>query len=172
MLTFLIPVVKSDFCKSIRKESTKSSAPPVLLPLGAFVWKTFKKWCSMSVRSSGDCCDFCLYQRNMGHRNWVRLPKKLKVLILEPSSLNFLQARLYRLFFNFFQKLQKSPRVVSGGKMRKRKQKGSIPQCKNVQKYIFLETRTLDLRQINVTETSLLKLFHTRAPRGHLALRV
>ena len=31
-------------------------------------------------------------------------------------------------------------------------QKDPFPQCKNVQKYIFWETRTLDLRQIDVTE--------------------
>ena len=55
------------------------------------------------------------------------LLKKLKVLILEPSSLNFLQARLYRLFFNFFQKLQKSPGVVSDGKMRKSDYVGPFP---------------------------------------------
>ena len=86
----------------------------------------------------------------MGHR--YCLLKKIQVLILEPSSLNFLQAKLYRLFFNFFQKLQKSPGVVSGGKTRKSEQMDPFPQCKNVQKYIFLETRTLDLRQIDVTE--------------------
>ena len=55
--------------------------------------------------------------------------------------------------------------MVSGGKMRKRKQKGSIPQCKNVQKYIFLETRALDLRQIDVTEHHFLNS-STQEPQG------
>ena len=86
----------------------------------------------------------------MGHR--YCLLKKIQVLILEPSSLNFYQAKLYRLFFNFFEKLKKRSGVVSGGKTRKSKQRDPFPRCKNVQKYIFLETRTLDLRQIDVTE--------------------
>ena len=75
-------------------------------------------------------------------------------------------------FFNFLQKLQKSPRVVSGGKMRKRKQKDSFPQCKNVQKYIFWKTWALDLRQIDATEHRFLNS-STQEPQGAtLALRV
>ena len=112
----------------------------------------------MSVRSSDvrrfcDFCDICLYSLNMTlHGTPLLLTEENQVLILETSSLNFCQAKLYRLFFNFFQKLQKSPGVVSGGKTRKSEQRDPFPQCKNVQKYIFLETRTLDLRQIDVTE--------------------
>ena len=109
-----------------------------------------------SVRPSGDCCDFCdicLYSLNIAlHGTPLLLTEENQVLILEPSNFFIPTGILYRLFFSFFQKLQKSPRVVSGGKMRKREQKDSFPQCKNVQKYIFLETRAIDLRQIDVTE--------------------
>ena len=111
------------------------------------------------VRPSGVRCpsgDFAIFAFTGNPRDTetgcLCLPKKQKVLILEPSSLNFYQAKLYRLFFNFLEKLIKSSGVVSGGKMRKSEQRDPFPQCKNVQKYIFLETRTLDLRQIDVTE--------------------
>ena len=148
-----------------------------LLPLGAFVWKTFKKWCPFGVRCpSGDFVIFAIFAFTvltwpyMGHR--YCLLKKIKCSFLEPSSLIICQDQLWWLFFSFFQKLQKSPRVVSGGKMRKRKQKDSFPQCKNVQKYIFLETRALDLRQIDITEHHFLNS-STQEPQGAtLALRV
>ena len=98
-------------------------------------------------------CDICLYSLNMGHRNWVLvLTEENQVLIFEPSNFFIQTGILYRLFFSFFQKLQKSPGMVSGGKTRKSEQMDPFPQCKNVQKYIFLETRTLDLREIDVTE--------------------
>ena len=108
----------------------------------------------MSVRSSvRRFCDICLYSLNMGHRNWVLvLTEENQVLIFEPSNFFIPGGMLYRLFFSFFQKLQKSPGMVSGGKTRNSEQMDPFPQCKNVQKYIFLETRTLDLRQIDVTE--------------------
>ena len=138
----------------------------ILLPLGAFVWKTFKKWCSFVRRSFGYFAIFAFTNVTWDTKTGCYcLLKKLKVLILEPSSLIICQDQLWWLFINFFQKLQKSPRVVSGGKMRKRKQKGSTPQCKNVQKYIFLETRALDLRQIDVTEHHFLNS-STQEPQG------
>ena len=84
----------------------------------------------------------------MGHR--YCLLKKIQVLILEPSSLNFLQAKLYRLFFNFFQKRQKSPGVVSGGKTRKSEQKWiCFPSVKTFENSYFWRR---DLRQIDVTD--------------------
>ncbi len=112
------------------------------LPLGAFVWKTFKKWCSFVRCPSGDFVIFAIFAFTvltwpyMGHR--YCLLKKIKCSFLEPSSLIICQDQLWWLYIKFFQKLQKSPRVVSGGKMRKRKQNDSFPHCKNVQKYIFL----------------------------------
>ena len=131
----------------------------------AFVWKTFKKWCPF-VCPYGDFAIFAFTVLTWDTKTGCYcLLKQLKVLILEPSSLNFLQAKLYRLFFNFFQKLQKSPGVVSRGKTQKSEQKDPFPQCKNVQKYIFLETRTLDLLQIDVTEHHLLNS-STQEPWG------
>ena len=86
------------------------------------------------------------------HGTPLLLTEENQVLIFEPSNFFIQTGILYRLFFSFFQKLQKSPGMVSGGKTRKSEQMDPFPQCKNVQKYIFLETRTLDLRQIDVTE--------------------
>ena len=109
----------------------------------------------------------------MGHRNWVHmLTEENQVPILNPQIFSFTLECCTDFFSAFFKNCKKSPRVVSGGKMRKRKQKGSIPQCKNVQKYIFLETRALDLRQIDVTEHHFLNS-STQEPQGAtLALRV
>ena len=133
----------------------------------AFVWKTFKKWCSF-----GDVRPEIVVIFAFTNVTWDTetgcycLLKKLEVLILEPSSLNFLQARLYRLFFNFFQKLQKSPGVVSGGKMRKSDFVDPFPLHKTSKNTIFADENswhTSDWRY----RTSLFKLFHTRAPEGH-----
>ncbi len=118
-------------------------------PLGLLCGRRLKSDVRLCVRIF---CDICLYNLNMGHRNWMLLlTEENQVLILEPSSLNFLQARLYRLF-QLFSKTATSPGLVSGGKMRKSDYVDPFPLCKNVQKNIFLETRTLDLRQIDVTE--------------------
>ena len=113
--------------------------------------------CLSDVRPSGDFVIFAIFAFTvltwpyMGHR--YCLLKKIKCSFLEPSSLNICQDQLWWLFFSFLQKLQKSSRVVSGGKTRKSEQVDPFPQCKNVQKYIFLETRALDLRQIDVTDS-------------------
>ena len=66
--------------------------------------------CPSDVRSSDvrKFCDFCLYSLNMGHRNWVLLlTEENQVLIFEPFNFFIQTGILYRLFFSFFQKLQK-----------------------------------------------------------------
>ncbi len=79
--------------------------------------------CPMSVRRFCDFCDICLYSLNMAlHGTPLLLTEENQLLIFEPSSFFIQTGILYRLFFSFFQKLQKSPRVVSGGKMRKSEQ--------------------------------------------------
>ena len=62
----------------------------------------------MSVRVSGDFAIFAFTVLTWDTETGCYcLLKKLKVLILEPSSLNFLQAKLYRLFSTFFKNCKK-----------------------------------------------------------------
>ena len=111
-------------------------------------------------------CDICLYSLNMGHRNWVLvLTEETKGAHFGTLKFELLPSQALPIFSFFFQKLQKRPGVVSGGKTRKSEQMDPFPQCKNVQKYIFLETRTIDLRQIGVTEHHFLNS-PTQEPQG------
>ena len=94
------------------------------------------------------------------------LLKKLKVLILEPSSLNFLQARLYRLFSTFFKnckKVQEWYLTVKCGKAIKWIRFLCIKQRKI---HIFADENSWSASDWR-HRTSLFKLFHTRAPRSH-----
>ena len=95
----------------------------------------------MSVRPSGDCCDFCdicLYSLNIAlHGTPLLLTEENQVLIFEPSSFFIQTGILYRLFFSFFQKLQKSPRVVSGGKMQKSEQMNHFLSVKTLKNTSF-----------------------------------
>ena len=142
------------------------------LPEGLLCGRRLKSDVRSFVRPmSGDFVIFAIFAFTvltwpyMGHR--YCLLKKIQVLILEPSSLNFLQAKLYRLFFNFFQKRQKSPGVVSGGKTQKSDWVDPFPLCKmSKNTYFFADENswpTSDWRH----RTSLFRLFHTRAPTGH-----
>ena len=94
----------------------------------------------------------------MGHR--YCLLKKIKCSFLEPSSLNFLQA--YRHFYNFFQKRQKVQEWYLAVKREKAITWIRFLCVKRRKIHIFAD-KTLDLRQIDVTEHHFL---NSQEPQG------
>ena len=104
-----------------------------------------------SVCLSGDFAIFAFtnvtWDTETGFVFWVHmLTEETKSVHFGTLQFDHLPRSAVVTFYQLFSKTAKSPRVVSGGKTRKSEQMDPFPQCKNVQKYIFLETRTLDLR--------------------------
>ena len=121
-----IPLFSKGFWQAKRKKSPQKIEEKMLKKKQSFLSLR-----SLRVDSRLAGGERALWLR-LHYRLRAPLPKKQKVHILEPSSLIICQDQLYRLFINFFQKLQKRPRVVSDGKMRKSEQMDPFPQCKNV----------------------------------------
>ena len=71
----------------------------------------------MSVRPSGDCCDICLYQRNMGHQNWVLLfTEETKSAHFGTIKFDHLPRSAVPTLFHIFSKTAKKSTVVSAVK--------------------------------------------------------
>ena len=140
-------------------------------PLGLLCGRRLKSDVRSFVRPmSGDFVIFAIFAFTVltwpyiGHH--YCLLKKIKCSFLEPSSLNFLQARLYRLFSTFFKNCKKVQEWYLAVKCEKAIKWIRFLCVKRRKIHIFADENswpTSDWRH----RTSFFKLFHTRAPRGH-----
>ena len=131
------------------------------------MWKTFKKWCSF-VRCP--CPDFLRLLCYTGEP-WdtffgsIYLPKKQKCSFWDPLIFHFATGWQYQAFFFFFKNCKKVHEWYLEVKCKKSNKWVHFLSVKTSKNTLFLQMRSLILRQIDVTQ--LFRLFHTRAPRGH-----
>ena len=142
---------------------------PLWLLCGRRLKSDVRPWVRESVRRF---CDICLYNLNMGHQNWVLLlTEETKIVHFGTLKFELFASQAVRLFFSFVTKLKKVHRwylTVKCEKLNKWTRFLSVKTLKNALFYRWEHSIYVRLTSPNNT----FRLFHTRAPRATLALRV